>query len=170
MQINPFQFSIAIVSYFHRPVLSIPVRWKIRIIKMPGNMVHFRDPKVFWRGLAARRSLHIILYNGIGCFGLNCIKRKWPWLFCNLRGRFDYRRQFYWWSSFAGNVFLVWSFRLFRPISRSWMDVDDRRRRSHSILAYHSACLGDCQRRYNQTLIPFLENKLTWIAWFKLMT
>ena len=74
---------------------------------MPGNMVHFRDPKVFWRGLAARRSLHIILYNGIGCFGLNCIKRKWPWLFCNLRGRFDYRRQFYWWSSFAGNVFLV---------------------------------------------------------------
>ena len=36
------------VSYFHRPVISIRVRWKIRIVKMPGNAVHFRDPKVFW--------------------------------------------------------------------------------------------------------------------------
>ena len=69
---------------------------------MPGNVVHFRDPKIFWQGLAAGRSLHIILYNGIGCFGLNRIKRKWP-----LRGRFDYSRKFYWRSSFAGNVFLV---------------------------------------------------------------
>ena len=35
------------------------------IIKMSGNAVHFRDPKVFWLGLASGRSLHIILYNGI---------------------------------------------------------------------------------------------------------
>ena len=45
-QVNPFQCSIAIVSFFQRPVISIRVRWKIRIIKMPGNAVHFRS-KVF---------------------------------------------------------------------------------------------------------------------------
>ena len=29
------------------------------------------------------------------------------------------------------------------------------------MLVYHSACMGDCQRRYNQTLFSFLKNKLT---------
>ena len=63
-------------------------------------------PKSF-QGLASGRSLHIVLYNRIGCFRPDWIKRKWPWPFCNCRGRFDYKRRFYCWSSFAGNVFLV---------------------------------------------------------------
>ena len=46
-QVNPFRCSIAIVSFFHRPVISIRVLWKIRSMKMPGNAVHFRS-KVFW--------------------------------------------------------------------------------------------------------------------------
>ena len=37
----------------------------------------------------------------LGCFRPNWIKRKWSWSW------FDYRRRFYCWSSFAGNVFLV---------------------------------------------------------------
>ena len=31
MHINPFRFPIAILSYFHGPVISIRVGWKIRI-------------------------------------------------------------------------------------------------------------------------------------------
>ena len=51
---------------------------------MPGNAVQYRDPKVFWLGLASGRSLHIILYNGICCFRPNCIKKKWSLLFYHL--------------------------------------------------------------------------------------
>ena len=114
MQINPIRFSIAKVSYFHDhgPVISlIRVRWKIRIIWCLAMRYISVIPKSFGtgRGLAAGRSLNIILYSRIGCFGPNRIKRKWPWLSSNLQARFDYRRQSYWWSSFAGNVFLVTS-------------------------------------------------------------
>ena len=49
-----FFFASKSISMFHcdciffcRPVISIRVRWKIRIIKIPGNAVHFRS-KVFW--------------------------------------------------------------------------------------------------------------------------
>ena len=70
------------------------------------------DHKNVWQcgtfpGLASGHSLHIILYNGIGCFRPDWIRRKWPWRFYNLRGRFYYGRWFYCWSNFAGNVFLI---------------------------------------------------------------
>ena len=86
---------------------------------MPGAALHFRDPKVFWRGLAAGRSLHLILYKGQAASDETESKGNGRDFFAicgeDLTTGGDFT------DDLASQVVFprYWSFRLFRPISRS---------------------------------------------------
>ena len=95
------------------------------------------------------------------------MKRKWSWLFCNLRERFEYRRRFYWWSSFAGNGFLVTDcfdcFVRFRGAVNSRLSTTRAENVTQYLLITRRVCTI-INEDITKPFFLFLENRLTWIA------